>query len=212
VVLAFSACGGTAKSYSTAASPAAPPITPAPVAPDPATTPPAEPTTPEPARPDQVAVAEDPDAGGEIAEDPDAGGEVAEGKMGKKDGGGAGMGSTSLGGGGSHGRAPAGIQIRWGAPTILGGMDKAIVRRVFRVRQKELEACYRMILMKKPGAGGLLVLKLRIEMDGKVSASTASGVSDALETCVSARVKTWVFPRPPSGAVSVTQPVTFSPR
>ncbi|MBL9020237.1 MAG: energy transducer TonB [Myxococcales bacterium] len=242
VVMALAACGGTSKSHSNAAAPAAVPIAPAPVGQSPATTPPVEPAQPEPAKPEQVAIAEDPDAGGEIA-DPDAGGE-AEGTMGGlgvrgtgAGGGGTGSGTIGIGtagrlgagggtgqgygagagkpggvvGTGSPGRRPPPPPMQWGMPTVKGELDRDIVRRVFRRHSNELRYCYEKQLALAPKLRGLLVIKLVIDAEGKVTSASASGVHKEVEACAAARARTWLFPKPKSGVVSVTHPVTFSP-
>lgn len=230
MAMGLSACGGAAKSRSNAVAPAAVPIAPAPVAQDPTTSPPPTPDQPKPAEPEKVAIAEDPDAGGEIAEDPDAGGEVTEGKMGKKDGavGGIGMRGSGAGGGGigtgggmgtgsgaglGYGgmRSPQPPQpsLRWGNPTVKGALDPTIIKRVFRRNQNQLRYCWEVQLQKNPKLQGLIVLKLVIDADGKVSSASASGVHKEIEACAATRAKTWMFPKPQQGTVSVTQPVTF---
>ncbi len=221
VAMVLSACGGAAKPHSNAASATAMPIQPAPVAQSPTTSPPPEPTTPEPAKSDQVAIAEDPDAGGEIAEDPDAGGEVTEGKMGGigmrgSGAGGGGMGTgtgagAGYGGLGARNREPVAPSIRWGNPTVKGALDPTIVKRIFRRNQNQLRYCYEQQLVKKPKLSGLVVMKLTIDAEGKVSAASAAGVNKELEGCVSTRARTWMFPKPQEGTVYVTQPITFVP-
>lgn len=235
VVTVLAACGGAAKPHSNAAAPAAAPILPAPVAQSPTTSPPPAPDQPKPAEPDKVAIAEDPDAGGEVT-DPDDGGEVAEGRMGGKGNGmrgsgagGAGVGTTGgigtggygagagggtgqgYGGLGARNREPAGPSLRWGLPTVKGGLDPAIIRRVLRRNQNQLRYCYEQQLAKKPTLSGLLVLKVTIDADGKVATASSAGVNKELEACVTTRAKTWLFPKPQDGTVSVTQPITFVP-
>ena len=236
MVVALAACGGAAKTRSNAAGPAAVPIAPQPVAESPVTTPPAEPAQPEAAKREQVAIAEDPDAGGEIAEDPDAGGE-ATGGLGVR-GSGAGGGGVGTGGGigtvgrlgggsgtgqgygagapsggigtGYPGRRQSAPTIQWGMPTVKGQLDRDIVRRVFRRHGNELRYCYEKQLQVNPSLRGLLVIKLVIDAEGKVTAASASGVHEDVEACAATRARTWVFPKPKSGVVSVTHPVTFS--
>ena len=223
--MVLSACGGASKTHSSAAAPAAMPIAPQPVAQSPATSPPATPDQPKPTEPEKVAIAEDPDAGGEIADDPDAGGEATGsssgmgglGTRGSGAGGGgigtgAGMGTGQGYGAGAPGlrsREPAQPSLRWGMPTVKGELDKDIVRRVFRRHQNELRYCYEMQLTRNPKLQGLLVVKLVIDADGKVTSASSSGVHKDVEACVTNRAKTWLFPKPAKGIVTVSHPITF---
>jgi hypothetical protein len=249
LVAVLTGCGGASKTHSNAAAPAAAPIAPARIAESPATTPTAEPAQPEPTKPEQVAIAEDPDAGGEVAEDPDAGGEVSGGLGvggGPAGGGGAGGGGvgtrggigtvgtvgrgsgTSDGFGGGGGRGGAGAPtggigtgypgrrqitptLQWGMPTVNGELDRDVVRRVVRRHGNELRYCYEQELALNPRLRGLLVIKLVIDAEGKVTSASASGVGRALEACVATRARSWLFPKPKKGVVSVAHPVTFSP-
>ena len=214
VVMALASCGGAAKTHGNGATPTAMPIAPAPVAQNPATTPPAEPAKPAPAEPEKVAIAEDPDAGGQVT-DPDDGGEATGSSSGM---GGLGTRGSGAGGGGGIGAGYGGMRsreqtvptVRWGTPTVKGALDPMIVKRIFRGHQNELRFCYEAQLQKNPNLQGLVVLKIVIDAGGKVTTATSSGVSKEIEACVTNRVRTWEFPKPQKGIVIVSQPITFA--
>jgi hypothetical protein len=223
VLAAMAACGGAKKSASTAGPIApSPPITQQP-APGPGT----EPATPDPAK-EQVAIAEDPDAGGEIAEDPDAGGEVngapGLGLRGSgQGGGGVGTGTIGIGSGTgqTYGAGPGGGrpiqknengQIRFGTPTVKGELDKDIIRRVIRRNANQIRYCLENRLRADPTTSGLLTLRLVIGADGTVKKAEATGVHKDVSACVASRASTWLFPKPKSGVVAVQQPINMSPR
>lgn len=221
VIAAVSACGGANKSASMAG-----PVSPAP--PIPQEPPKAEPDA-EPLKPDQVAIAEDPDAGGAIAEDPDAGGEIAglgvRGTGPGAGGGGGGIGTIGVGtgsgvgqgyGSGPGGRPPVSknndAQVRFGTVTVKGELDSEIVRRVIRRHANQIRFCLAKRLASDPNASGLLTLRLVIARDGAVAKADATGVHPEVGACVSSRAMTWAFPKPKSGVVLVSQPINMSPR
>ena len=225
VVVMLAACGGANKSASTAG-----PVAPAPPIPHepPATDAGPAPATADPAKPDQVAIAEDPDAGGEIAEDPDAGGEVAgQSGLGVRGtgmgGGGIGTGTIGVGtgsgigqgygaGAGRPGPKTGDAQIRFGTVTVKGKLDTDIVRRVIRRFASQIRYCYAQVLAQDPNASGLLTIRFVIGRDGAVTKADATGVHPQIGACVSNRAMTWAFPKPASGVVVVSQPVNMSPR
>jgi hypothetical protein len=100
--------------------------------------------------------------------------------------------------------------MQWGMPTVKGELDANIVRRVLRRNANQLRYCYEKQLQVNPTLRGLLVIKLVIDAEGKVTSASASGLHKDVEACAATRARTWLFPKPKSGVVSATQPVTFS--
>jgi hypothetical protein len=134
-------------------------------------------------------------------------------------------GSQLLGGGSSVGRlvAVAGTGRRGPrgrvrrAPRrriVCGGghLDKAAIQKVVNRHLHQVQRCYEVQLLRDPQLQGKLMLDWVIAPSGRVSrarqvSSTLS--SPAVASCVLARIRTWVFPRPEGGSVTVRYPFVF---
>lgn len=95
-----------------------------------------------------------------------------------------------------------------------GVIDKDALSRVFRSRGSALRSCYERELKKNPKIGGKLVIQFTIGAAGRVtSASVASDSvgAPAVGSCVVSRVKSWKFPKPEGGSVSVSKSILFAP-
>lgn len=104
-----------------------------------------------------------------------------------------------------------------GKPELIGNLDREIIRRVVREHRRELKFCYEQQLQKNKALGGELMMKFTIASDGGVIAALAdSGASTlknaAVSSCVSGKIRRWVFPRSPGndGIVIVRYPFRFS--
>ena len=102
--------------------------------------------------------------------------------------------------------------IKVGVPTVEGKLEVEIIRRIVRRHLNELRFCYEKHLAANPNASGLVVAKFVIARDGTVASATAAGVHADVERCIAGRIRTWVFPKPADGEVTVSQPFTLSPR
>jgi outer membrane biosynthesis protein TonB len=212
VVVAVSACGGSSK--------------PAP-APPPAASAPAE-------KPDPVAVASDPEEGGQVASAAVASGGVAASADDDRSTGpamatdelepderGAGVMAAGPGGGASGGAAVGGARLRAepsradvklqpGEPKVTGDIDRAALKRVINAHRAQVRYCYEKALTQNPSLRGRVTVTFTIEKDGKVSAAKADGVDAGLDACVAGRFRTWTFPA--SASVStIVYPVVFEP-
>lgn len=179
-------------------------------------------------------IQEDPCAGGEAKEqvavaDPCDGGET-EGGLGLRGtgvgGGGTGEGiglgtvgtiGSGQGTGSGYGAGKGGLssrsavpQVTLGKHQVTGKLPADVVRRVVRAHVNQLRYCYEKLLVARPDIAGALTLELVITPTGDVTAATANGVTPDLETCVTQRAMTWKFPKPKSGIVKVTYPMTFA--
>jgi hypothetical protein len=121
---------------------------------------------------------------------------------------GTGTGYGIGGSGGMRGRAN-GPSVKIGQPGATGSLDKAIIRRYIRRNIQKLTYCYEKELLTTPGIKGTVTVDFRIDTDGKVSASKASGINTEVETCVAGVVKSIEFPKPKGGDVTVKYPFTF---
>ncbi len=123
-------------------------------------------------------------------------------------GGGYGIGSGGCGHGGRTAKQP---QVKLGNITATGDLDKAIIRRYVRQRMAQLEYCYEKQLLAKPELAGTITAVFEIDANGAVASSAASGMGDTdVETCVASVVKIISFPKPKSGSVKVSYPISFS--
>jgi TonB family protein len=93
-------------------------------------------------------------------------------------------------------------------------IDKAALSRVFRSRAGALRSCYERQLKKNPKIGGKLVVQFKIGAAGRVtSARVAKDTvgAPAVGQCVLSRIRSWKFPKPEGGSVSVSKAILFSP-
>ena len=102
--------------------------------------------------------------------------------------------------------------VRIGQPNAQGDLDKAMIRKVVKDSLDAIQHCYDVALQKTPTLAGTVMVQFFISPDGKVKASSASGVDPTLAKCVADAVKTFVFPKPRGGGgVQVNYPFTFRP-
>ncbi len=99
-------------------------------------------------------------------------------------------------------------------PILEGGLDRAIVQRVVRQHRGELKACYENELQKNRKLGGELVIKFTITGKGDVISAVTSGGdfrNPSLESCITKRIRRWIFPEPTGGGIVVVKyPFRFS--
>jgi hypothetical protein len=108
-----------------------------------------------------------------------------------------GSGLGSIGSIGHGDSAAPSTSVKFGAPTINGPLDAAVVTRVLRGHVAELRVCYTKALAADPSLGGTFVLAFEVDKTGKVSdAVRTSGSldSDPVEKCVLDTVRSWTFP------------------
>ena len=100
--------------------------------------------------------------------------------------------------------------VSLGQPTVKGDLDKAIIRRYLKRNIQKLSYCYEKELLGKPGLAGTINVSFGITTDGKVTSTTGTGVSANVATCVVSVIASIEFPKPKSGSVQVTYPLTFA--
>jgi hypothetical protein len=107
--------------------------------------------------------------------------------------------------------APGTITI--GRPTMVGDLDKAIIRRYVRLRLGTLRACYSAELLRFPGLAGTIQLHFLILADGHVADVVTSprpgprGLS-AVVRCAAGELDGFRFPAVP-GMVQVNFPLAL---
>lgn len=127
----------------------------------------------------------------------------------------AGRGSGGTGGDG-YGEGASGlgkktdrdINITAGAPVIMGSLDKEIIRRVIKEHIAQIRYCYEKELVRSPGLFGKVATSFTIGGDGRVqSASVTESTlkNDEVERCITAKIRTWEFPKPKGGGVVIVK-------
>jgi FHA domain len=144
--------------------------------------------------------------GGGIGDSIGIGGIGTKGRGGGTGGYGSGVGSLS-------GKKSVDPTISSDDATVMGSLDKELIRQVIRRNAGQIRYCYENLLAQFPKLGGKVSIKFIITATGSVSTSQVAG-SDAgnrqLESCVAGRVQTFLFPKPKGGGVVVvTYPFIF---
>ncbi|QDG51095.1 AgmX/PglI C-terminal domain-containing protein [Persicimonas caeni] len=87
-----------------------------------------------------------------------------------------------------------------------GSLDKRLIKRVFRAHRRELLWCYKKARANKPGLAGEMHVKYTISGSGDVIAALVRKGdlrSRDLESCVTQKMRRWVFPEPKDGGIAV---------
>jgi Ca-activated chloride channel family protein len=132
---------------------------------------------------------------------------------------GVGSGSSGIGyGGGGTGRsamrgAAEVPQVRIGTATVMGSLDKNIIRRYIRQRLARVRYCYEKALVVDHDLEGDVVAEFLITPDGATSAVQVSGIGDqVLHACVASVIEDLEFPKAPGeGQVRVRYPFHLRP-
>jgi outer membrane biosynthesis protein TonB len=96
-----------------------------------------------------------------------------------------------------------------GDPVGVVDADKPMIRRgIKRVIQK-IEDCYDKQLLVDSSLEGTVRATFTIGADGKVTQSSATGVNDAVATCVASVISTVEFDTPTTGTSTVKYPFVF---
>jgi hypothetical protein len=99
-----------------------------------------------------------------------------------------------------------------GQPSMVGDMDKAIIRRYIKRNLAKIRYCYEKELLMKPGIEGTVSTQFFISPKGTVKTANASGVNEEVANCVASVIKAIEFPKPrDGGGVQVNYPFTFRP-
>lgn len=130
--------------------------------------------------------------------------------------------STSGRGGGNAGYGTGGLGGKTGVKVIPGGegeafsgtIDKEAIRRVIRSNERVIRSCYERELNKTPDLVGKLTVEFDIGEKGAVLRAVVK-VNElgnkAVGDCLTARLRTWRFPEPPTNeVVTVAYPFAFA--
>ncbi len=136
-------------------------------------------------------------------------GTIGTGRYGTIGGGGSGY-AVGGGRGGMRGRTASVPTVALGVPTAQGELDRAIIRRYVKRNIAKIQYCYERELLAHPTLDGVVTARFAISPNGPVSSATASGVSEAVSSCVAGVIRAIEFPKSRSeGPVLVTYPFTF---
>lgn len=125
---------------------------------------------------------------------------------------GSGIGGVGTGRGGMRGKVSDLPQVRIGMPDTQGGLDKPVIRRYIKRNLTKITYCYEKELNAKPTLEGTVRAQFTISATGAVTSSTASGVDDAVATCIASVIRAIEFPKPQGGGnVNVSYPFVFRP-
>lgn len=101
-----------------------------------------------------------------------------------------------------------------GPPVVTGSLDKEIIRRVVRRHRREISYCYEKELQKDKTLQGQVTVKFTISGTGSVIAAVVSATTmknRTVESCITDKVRRWVFPEPKGGGIVVVNyPFNFS--
>ncbi len=95
---------------------------------------------------------------------------------------------------------------------VLSGLPKDVINEVVQRHRSEIRACYDAALQRNPGLRGKIVVAFNIAPNGIVQTASVkeSTLGDAaLGTCIVARVKSWVFPKPEAPVVTEVSAYPF---
>jgi TonB family protein len=126
---------------------------------------------------------------------------------------GGGTGTYGTGVGVLGGKKGVDIGITSSEPTVMGSLDKELIRQVIKRNVNQIRYCYESQLPRFPKLNGKVAVKFVISATGSVASSQvaqSTAGNAELETCVAGRVRTWQFPKPKGGGVViVTYPFLF---
>jgi hypothetical protein len=126
---------------------------------------------------------------------------------------GGGTGGYGSGVGVLGGKKDVDIGITSSEPTVMGSLDKELIRKVIHANRGQIRYCYEAQLNRFPKLEGKVAIKFVISAGGSVASSNVAQATTnnaELESCIAGRVRTWIFPKPKGGGVVVvTYPFIF---
>ncbi len=95
---------------------------------------------------------------------------------------------------------------------VLSGLPKDVINEVVQRHRSEIRACYDAALQRNPGLRGKIVVAFNIAPNGIVQTASVKENTlgdSAMGTCIIARVKSWVFPKPEAPVVTEVSAYPF---
>lgn len=99
------------------------------------------------------------------------------------------------------------------APEVDGSLDSGAIAKVVQSRMRMVQDCYNRELKRDPSLAGKIEIEFTIGEDGRVESARVSNNkmgSDAVGECIIGRIKSWRFPKPEGGSVTVNFPFIFA--
>jgi len=96
-----------------------------------------------------------------------------------------------------------------GPATVIGSLDKELIRRVIRSHMNQVKFCYESELTRNQKLEGRVQIQFIIGTTGNVMSSVVQSStlgSAQTESCIASAVRRWDFPKPQNGIVSVSYP------
>jgi hypothetical protein len=96
-------------------------------------------------------------------------------------------------------------------PPQEGTADAEALQQAVRARATQTTRCYEVAVKDDPSLSGTVTLQIKIDANGRVSSATADGMTESLQACIIAQVRSIKFPKPMDPPVSLIVPFRFQP-
>jgi hypothetical protein len=121
---------------------------------------------------------------------------------------GGGLGSYGTGVGGLGAKSDRPINVSTGPPTVMGAIDRELIRKVIQEHAAQIRYCYEQQLAINPRLTGKVAITWVINADGSASQAKVDGGATTLDDakvheCMMARIQSWQFPKPKGGGYAV---------
>jgi hypothetical protein len=121
---------------------------------------------------------------------------------------GGGLGGYGAGAGGLGRKGDRDVSISTGAATVMGSVDKELVRKVIQEHAAQIRYCYEQQLAIDPKLSGKVVIKWIINADGSATGAQIEIGDTTLKDpkvhqCMKERIQSWEFPKPKGGGMAV---------
>jgi hypothetical protein len=121
---------------------------------------------------------------------------------------GGGLGSYGTGVGGLGKKGERDVNVATGPATVMGSIDKELVRKVIQDHAAQIRYCYETQLAINPRLQGKVSIKWVIQGDGSATSAQvdhgATTLDDAkVHECMMSRIQSWAFPKPKGGGIAV---------
>ncbi len=121
---------------------------------------------------------------------------------------GGGLGGYGSGVGGLGSKHDRDVAIATGDTTVLGAIDRELVRKVIRDHADQVRYCYEQQLTLNPKLSGKVKIRWQINADGRASNTVVEQGDTTLQNddvarCIMSRIVTWEFPKPKGGGIAI---------